>query len=84
MKMDELRKELGKPRAKPIAIDTEGVEILAESIIQVSEAAKALLSSKLTEKALLLLLSHSSGLGQRECKKVLDAAANLHMYVKKK
>lgn len=63
--------------------DVEEVEILASAIVDVAEGAKKLLSSRLTEKALLLLLSHSSGVPQRECKKVLDAAANLQHFLKK-
>jgi hypothetical protein len=68
---------------KPAIITDTGTDILASAIVSVADAAKRLQSSKLTEKALLLLLSHHSGVSQRDCKRVLDSAANLKWYVKK-
>lgn len=52
-------------------------EVLADSIVAVSAAIKQLRQSRLSEKTLLLLLSHSSGLGQRDVQRVLDAAEAL-------
>jgi hypothetical protein len=53
------------------------VDLLATEIVKVSKAADELLRSRLTDKALLILLSHSSGVSQKTCKEVLLAAASL-------
>jgi len=52
-------------------------EVLASEIVAVSKAVKELLSSRLSEKALYILLAHSSGLSQAKCKLVMTSAANL-------
>jgi len=66
-----------------IRVDDVELNILASSIKKVAEAAEKMRSSRLTEKALLILLSHHSGPGQREVKQVLDAAADLGHFLKK-
>jgi hypothetical protein len=70
------------PPKPTITVDTDP-ELLASAIVEVSQSAKKLLASRLTEKAVLLLVSHASGVSQRECKRVLEAAGDLHLYVKK-
>jgi hypothetical protein len=52
-------------------------EVLADSIVAVSAAIKQLRQSRLSEKTFLLLLSHSSGICQRDVQRVLDAAEAL-------
>lgn len=56
------------------------VEILAKSIVEVSEAARKLLGSKLTKRAICILIKDSmtgSGLPMKDIQTVLDCAANL-------
>lgn len=73
-----------KSAAPKILPDPEiGPELLAQAILDVSEAAKKLLNSPLKRRALLLLLRDASGIGMDECGRVLDAAADLRRtYVK--
>jgi hypothetical protein len=64
-----------KPR---VTDDTnEGPEILASEITKVATAARALLSSRLTKKAILLLIKDASGVPQGQVALVLEAAAEL-------
>lgn len=53
------------------------VEVLADAIVEVSRAARQLLASRLTKRAIVLLLHESSGVGKRDIQYVLDHAANL-------
>lgn len=69
--------------AKPVEDQPEGPELLADAIIDVSKAAKTLLASRLTRKALLVLLHHSSGVSQRDIGIVLDHATHLDQFVKR-
>lgn len=52
-------------------------EIMAEAIVEIAEAARRLRTSRLNDKAILLLLSKSSGQPQHVVKAVLDAAESL-------
>ena len=61
----------------------EHAEVLASAIVEVADAAKRLLNSKLTEVAILVLLKHTTGISQRDIKMVLKAAADLKRFVKK-
>lgn len=62
----------------------EPLNVIAESIIEVSEAFKRVQSSNLTERAIVLLLQDMTGLSQRDIKSVLEAAPKLsHYYTKK-
>jgi hypothetical protein len=65
-----------------IIVDT-GPDLLASAIDDVAKSARKLLDSRLSEKALVLLLSHHSGVSQRDCKRVLESAANLRFFLKK-
>lgn len=70
--------------AKPaIKIDTDSPEILASAIIEIAKSAKALLSSRLSGRAILVLLKDSTGLPMSDIEKVLVAASELGVYVKK-
>lgn len=70
-------------RKKPTIVVDTAPDLLASAIVDVADAAKRLSSGPLGDKALLLLLSQSSGVSQRNCKRVLTAAANLKMYLRK-
>lgn len=50
---------------------------LERAITSIANAMKPLRASRLTDKALYLLLSHASGVPQRDCKKVVDALGDL-------
>lgn len=56
---------------------TEGPDLIAEEIAKVGEAARKLLSSKLSRRAVLVLLKDQTGISHVTIGKVLDAAANL-------
>lgn len=56
---------------------------IADAVVHVSKAIKDLENGPLNQKALLVLLSHSSGLSQANIKKVLAGLSTLEeMYVK--
>ena len=60
-------------------------EILAESIVAISDGFRKLRSGRLNDKTLLLLVSHASGVAQREIKAVFEAIESLErLYLKKK
>jgi hypothetical protein len=71
-----------KKNAGTIVVDT-GPELLASAIDDIAKSARKLLDSRLTEKALILLVSEYSGVNRRDCKAVLEAAAGLRFYLKK-
>jgi hypothetical protein len=53
------------------------VEVLAQAIVEIGKAAKRLAASSLNRKAVVVLLSHQTGLGQGVVKAVLDGIADL-------
>jgi hypothetical protein len=53
------------------------VEIIAQSIVKISECAKSLQNSGLSERAILLLLRDASGVGMSDIKSVLDSMSQL-------
>jgi hypothetical protein len=61
-------------------------EILAQAIEDVAAAAKKLLASRLSKRAIILLIhDHAAGrVGKREIEQVLDSAASLTFYLNKK
>lgn len=63
----------------------ETVKQIAETLIELSKSVRELLdNSNLNEKALLLLLAHSSKMSQRDVREVLYAIYNLEEdYIKK-
>ena len=59
------------------------VNKIADAVVEVSAAIKNLKNGKLNSKAILVLLAHSTGLPQRDIKKVLDGLDTLaKTYVK--
>jgi hypothetical protein len=59
-------------------------EIIAESIVKIADGFEAMNKSKLTEKAVIILLQHSTGLPMGTIKQVLNAAQDLKRdYIKK-
>lgn len=61
-----------------------GAEVLASEIEKISKAADTLLASRLSEKAIILLLSHHTGVPMKTCKLVLQGARELaKVYVKR-
>lgn len=62
------------------------VEVLADAIVQVADAAKRLLSSRLTTRAVVLLIHDACGgaVGKRDIQMVLEKSAMLAAtYIKK-
>ena len=60
-------------------------EILAEEIVRLSKAAQALKNSRLTKRAILVLLKDSTGMSFAQIKLVLEALEDLEKtYVKKR
>jgi hypothetical protein len=72
------------PRKPIIKLDTDAPEILASAIIEVADSAKALLTSRLSGRAILVLLKDQTGLPMADIEKVLVAASELGRYVKKR
>ena len=52
-------------------------EVIADDIARIAEGVRKLRAGRLNDRALLLLLSHASGVGQTTCKLVFDALATL-------
>lgn len=60
-------------------------EVIAESILEISKGMKQLHAGKLNEKALTVLLCHSTGFGAGTVRTVLQALDELEaQYIKKK
>lgn len=55
----------------------ENVESIATNIARLSREVKALLSGRVKQKTIIILLSHSCQLPQTTVKSVLEAIANL-------
>lgn len=58
-------------------------DILAESIIKISDSFEAISNSKLTERAIVLLINDLSGVGKGDIKLVLHNAKLLKKYFTK-
>lgn len=63
-----------EPTPAPITIPAEEI---AAAIVQISEGMKRLGASRLNRKAILLLVSHASGIGQRDVERVIFAVDQL-------
>lgn len=58
-------------------------EELADAVRDVAKGMRKLMSGPLNDKAIMLLVSTSSGVGKRDCAKVIRAVENLaHDYLK--
>lgn len=57
--------------------DDTPIEVLAASIVDISKAAKSLLSSRLRHDTLIMLIAHSSKVSQKNVKAVLDSLTDL-------
>lgn len=72
-------------KKEPIVVLDEGQtpEILASAIKDVADAAKKLLSTRLTKRAILVLLKDMSGQPMHVIESILDNAASLDRFIKK-
>lgn len=61
----------------PAKLEPEQLEALAQSIEQISAAAKKLFGSRLNDKTVIMLISHYSGVSQANVKLVLSHAMAL-------
>lgn len=61
---------------KDVANEIEHV-VLEQAILDISEGVKVLSRSKLNQHAVVVLLSHSTGVSQREIKTVLAGISDL-------
>lgn len=52
-------------------------EVIADDIASIAEGVRKLRAGRLTDKALVLLLSEASGVNRSNCFQVLDALATL-------
>lgn len=60
-------------------------EIIAENIVAIGAGMKKFRAGRLNDRALMLLLHHSSGVSQRSVQDVLNAMADLErVYLRKK
>lgn len=63
--------------------ETAPTEIIADAIVGLAEAVRKLRSGRLNDKAIIVLLSNQSGMGQREIKHLLDHIEYLpHAFLK--
>lgn len=60
----------------------EPMEVIAQAIIDVSNAFQKLRNGRLTQRAIVLLIKDTTGLSQRDIEAVLIACENLKRYVK--
>jgi hypothetical protein len=65
-------KVVQKANEEPVA-----TEIIAQAIVKISDATTKLLSSGLTRRAVLILLSAASGVPQTTCKRVLEGLEDM-------
>jgi hypothetical protein len=65
-----------KPSVTIVNDDTP-TEVLASAIVDISRAAKSLLSSRLRHDTLIMLISHSAKVPQKHVKAVLDSLTDL-------
>lgn len=61
----------------PTKDNGDAPKIIADQIAAISEGITKLREGRLNKKAILLLISHASGIGQRDVERVLDALADL-------
>jgi len=68
-----------RSKAQKIRVEDDGIgpALLASEIARVSRAAQALLSSRLTNKAIFVLIKDHSGVPMATIEKVLKSAADL-------
>ena len=60
-------------------------EIIADSIVSISEGIRKLRSGRLNDRSIVILIHHVCGIGQREIRSVLDAMETLESnYLKKR
>jgi len=52
-------------------------KVLAQAIVKISDAARAMARAGLTRRAIVILLSESSGVSRTQCACVLDSLENL-------
>lgn len=76
------------PKKQPsltVVNDVEAtMEVMASEIEKIASFADSIASTRLTDKALMLLLSHHTGVPQKTCKAVLAGARELaKAYVKR-
>lgn len=67
-----------KPATKTGTVNPEpDKQTLADAIVRIGDGVQALQRQGLNKKALLVLLSHQTGLGQKTCETVIDGLADL-------
>lgn len=62
------------------AIDPEPLEVIAESIIQVADAFDKIKNGKLTQHAIVILISETTGVTRTDIRKILNCAADLRKH----
>lgn len=71
------RKDGGPVRIKKDEKNPEADEVIARSIIEISDGMKKILSGSLKLRTIVILIAHETKLPQREVQRVLEAAADL-------
>lgn len=76
--MTTRKREPTKPTVTVVPGDNPPApDVFAQAIVDIAEATKQLHNSRLTDKTLHLLISHASGVSQRDVKAVLAAMWHL-------
>lgn len=68
---------------RSISIDVQFFEDIAEEVRRIDEAMVKISSSKLTEKAIVLLVANQSRESQKTVRNVLYGLKNIHQYLKR-
>jgi hypothetical protein len=75
------------PPAPPRIKDEQGnevaIEVIAAEIVKISEGFEAMSKSRLTRRAILILLKDATGMGISDIDRVLKASENLKYYLKR-
>ena len=75
--MSALRKGRTEPTAKLVNDTEEPIEVLASEIKSISAAMTKMRNGALRAKTITLLISHASGVPQRDVERVLEAMSDL-------
>lgn len=74
---------MGKEKNAVLELSTNimVIEEIADAVIDIASAFKKMKTGRLKEDAIIALIANNCRLGKKDIKSVLDAAANLDVYI---
>lgn len=82
-----MNKNKQKPEIEKVLVDKNSIEAMAESIVEIARAARAM-ETRLTRRAIVVLIQDKTGgargVSHENINKVLNAIQELNVYVKGK